>query len=308
MSSIVFNCGATMKKILVFPLVLCFAFNLFAQEKSEIEMNQFTGNLKYDSKELTNNSVSSSQSIEFSGGAKKNPMLAGLFSLLLPGAGEFYTGNYWKAAAFLAAEVAIVTTAIIYDKKGDDQTKVFENYADQNWSVVKYAEWLLQHRSSLGVPDNYNITIDYANTSLPPWERVNWQEINAYESNISIGGHNPFTHKLEVHGHQQYYEMIGKYHQFSPGWSDFNSSEFDYTKRSFFFDSYSDMRGKANDYYNVATKAVVVIYVNHFLSTVDAIWSAVLHNKDIAMNVRLQQNNFAGHYDYVPTMNLRMSF
>jgi hypothetical protein len=65
-------------------------------------------------------------------------------SLVIPGAGEFYAGSYWKAAAFVIVEAAVITTAIIYDNKGDDQTERFENYADENWSVVKYAEWLAQ--------------------------------------------------------------------------------------------------------------------------------------------------------------------
>jgi hypothetical protein len=29
------------------------------------------------------------------------------------------------------------------------------------------------------------------------------------------------SHRLPPHGDQQYYEMIGKYHQYSPGWNDF---------------------------------------------------------------------------------------
>lgn len=286
---------------------IIYSVDLSAQNDTENFENKLTGNLKYDSKELTNTGLSANTQISFDEGKRKNPMLAGLFSLLVPGSGEFYAGSYWKAAAFFAIEAAIVTTAIIYDKKGDDQTRLFENYADRNWSVVKYAEWLLQHKASLGVPDNVTISIN-SNTALPPWERVSWKEINEFESRVSIGGHNPFTHKLEVHGHQQYYEMIGKYHQFASGWVDFNNNEFDYTKRSLFFDDYSTLRGKANDFYNVASKAVLVIYVNHFLSALDAIWTTVLHNRDLAVNVRLNQTNFAGHYDYVPTMNLRLSF
>ncbi|MCK7524858.1 MAG: hypothetical protein MZV64_48260 [Ignavibacteriales bacterium] len=60
-----------------------------------------------------------------------------------------------KAGIFLAIEAAVVTTAIVYDGKGDDKTIEFQNYADDytnpdhNWSVVKYAEWLNQYEGAI---------------------------------------------------------------------------------------------------------------------------------------------------------------
>ncbi len=79
---------------------------------------------------------------------KKSPILAGVLSLLVPGAGEIYSEEYLKAGIFLAIEAAVITTAVIYDNKGDDKTTEFQNYADDyksdkvtghNWSVVNYA-------------------------------------------------------------------------------------------------------------------------------------------------------------------------
>ncbi len=46
---------------------------------------------------------------------------------------------------------------------------------------------------------------------------------------------------------------------------------------------YSDMRGDANNFYSVASTAVIGIYVNHFLSALDAVWSATQFNKDLAV-------------------------
>jgi len=37
---------------------------------------------------------------------RKSPWLAAGMSVLVPGAGEFYTESYWKSAAFFAVEVA----------------------------------------------------------------------------------------------------------------------------------------------------------------------------------------------------------
>jgi hypothetical protein len=58
-----------------------------------------------------------------------------VLSLILPGAGEFYSESYIKAGVFLALEAAAITTAIVYDKKGDDQTSVYQHFADRNWDV-----------------------------------------------------------------------------------------------------------------------------------------------------------------------------
>ncbi len=68
------------------------------------------------------------------------------------------------------------------------------------------------------------------------------------------------------------------------------------------------MRGKANDYYNVADKAVIGIYINHFLSMLDAVWSAVQFNKDIAVRVRMERINFADNIELVPTIKISFQF
>ncbi len=49
---------------------------------------------------------------------------------------------------------------------------------------------------------------------------MNFQKLNYYESQIGKEG-SGFTHKLPPHGDQQYFELIGKYYQYNPGWNDF---------------------------------------------------------------------------------------
>ena len=197
---------------------------------------------------------------------------------------------------FVVIEAAVVTTAVIYDGKGDDKTTEFQNYADDyknpdhNWSVVKYAEWLNDHGA--------NISIN-SDESLPPWKRVNWTELNNAETG---------SHKLYAHGEQQYYEMIGKYHQFSPGWNDFPDNQVSLEPISQNFHYYAGLRGKANDYYNVAAKAVIGIYINHFLSAADAIWTTINYNKSLAVKVRVEKRQFANQIELVPTLKLSFGF
>jgi len=286
-----------MRKIILI-IILFSSINSIAQSDNEVLLS---GNLAVDSKILlkdykpestVNLNITNSEN-------KKSPLLAGLFSAILPGAGEFYAESYYKSAIFLALEAALVTVAITYNKKGDDKTKEFENYADNvtensGWSVVRYAQWINQHKGK-------NIQIN-PNTNLKPWERVNWSELNSVERQI-----NGFSHTLTRHGEQQYYEMIGKYHQFSPGWWDFSGGS-NNSEISPGYAYYSGLRGEANDLYNISTKAVVGIYVNHFLSALDAVWSVVSFNKDLAVKFRMDAIQVADNYDIYPTVYLKYNF
>ena len=111
-----------------------------------------SGNLSTDAKILFNQYVEpAAPQFSYSVENKKSPILAGVMSLIIPGSGEIYVGEYLKAGIFLAIEAAVVTTAFVYDGKGDDKTTEFQNYADDytnpdhNWSVLKYAQWLIDY-------------------------------------------------------------------------------------------------------------------------------------------------------------------
>ncbi len=266
-------------------------------QSSEINL---TGSLYTDSKMiLEKNNVESLPQLALQNEDKKSPLLAGALSFVLPGAGEFYNGEYLRAAIFVAIEAAVITTAVIYNNKAIKQTESFQNYADDyknpdhNWSVVKYAEYLNSQQTD---PDKL-VQIN-PNESLPPWERVNWAQLNAAER-AGDG-----THSLPPHGTQQYYELIGKYHEYIPGWT---KGEDIVNPPKEMLD-YSKMRGKANDLYNVSSKAVIGIYINHFLSILDAVWVTVNHNKSLAVKMRMEEKYYADRMELVPTLKFSLSF
>jgi hypothetical protein len=276
-----------MKNLLFISLIIiAVTAQIFSQQK-------LTGSLSEDSKiafaETQNVPVYFNYPVQ----NKKSPILAGIFSLLIPGTGEIYTGQYIKAGIFLVIEAAAIGVAVSYDKKGDNKTTEFQGYADDRWSVVRYAEWLNEYEYQGQTKVNIN-----PNTSLKPWERVNWDELNAAEKG---------SHRLPAHGEQQYYEMIGKYFQYSAGWDDYIGGANNNLVSPNYL-SYSGMRGKANDYYNVASKAVIGIYINHFLSALDAAWSAVSFNKNLAVNIRAENIQIADQIEMVPVINFRYSF
>ena len=286
-------------KILFFAILF---FTTAFSQSSEGEL-LLTGNLNSDSKFILSN-YQENQIIKhnFQMENKKSPILGGLMSILLPGAGEIYAGEYWKAAIFIAVEAAAITTAVIYDKKGDDKTAEFESFANQNWDIKRYAEWTLNNLPVLNASLNAS---DYRDLVINPSDgSVNWSELNNLERAIGNG----YSHTLAQYGDQQYYEMIGKYPQFSHGWSDSEPSDTDYHILSPYFKSYSIMRGDANDLYGVASTAVIFIYVNHFLSALDAAWSVANYNNELAVKFRMEQINLAGRIEYTPTINIALSF
>lgn len=283
-------------------IVMIFIISILAANYSfgQTEMNnkiELTGSLYADSKIISNSySALNTNPMADDMPSKKSPVLAGFLSALIPGAGQIYNEDYWIAGAFIVVEAALVTTAIVYDNKGDDQTEYFQSYADDymnpdhNWSVVRYAEWLNTYQDA-------NIQIN-PDESLPPWERVDWNELNAAETG---------SHHLPPHGEQQYYELIGKYHQYSSGWNDFTGGA---NKEiiSANFEYYAGERGQANDYYNTASTAIVGIYINHLLAAAEAVWGANRFNDKLAVNIRVEQYNFATGTELIPTLKMKYSF
>lgn len=285
-------------KISLFFL-LCLSFAVIAQNREN--QNNLTGSLSTDANLILVNYPSKGDpQISFPSENKKLPMLAGLLSLIIPGAGEIYTEEYLKAGIFLVIEVAAITVDVIYLKKGDKATEEFKTFANANWSARRYAEWLNTYRVELGIT---NPPID-----LGLVDQKDYSQINSNESQVSVNG-KAFSHHLPRYGDQQYYELIGKYHQFNHGWSDSDNNTIEWLNNiSPMFVDYAKMHIKPDNIYRVASTAVIGIYVNHFLSALDAIWSATTFNKNLAVKVRLDNIQFADHAEFYPKIYLSYNF
>ena len=273
-----------------------------------------TGNLHVDLfglRDLESRPRLSDETLEGQEPSYKSPWIAAGLSLVLPGAGEFYADSYLKAAIFFVIEAAAWTVAYTQDRNGDKQTDAFQKFGDQNWSVVKYANYA---EATYG-PPNGPYTWHIAGTdNLPPWQQINWAELNRMERDIGGNSNNIegryFSHTLPPHGDQQYYEEIGKYPQFNTGWNDgsYNPGDFQYgDPLTSNFHYYSGERGKANTFYNRATTAVTIAVVNHVLSALDAGWTASSHNTVHAgVMMKTQQIGFTIHE--VPVLTVGYSF
>lgn len=231
---------------------------------------------------------------------EKSTWLAVGLSALLPGAGQFYAKNIWKAAIFLGVEAAAWGTFAYFQHKGNKQTESFQNYANQYWSINTYAQWL---------NDYFNAGL---NPQDPDKERLR-RAVNEFEAE-------KFSHTLPEFYSQQYYEMIGKYQNFQGGWSNLNHIPDNTPSSSYYyeiykdpiFNYYADERQKANDFYNRGDIGIYAMILNHILSAADAAWTVSIYNKEVRMKTGMGVKTYISPYTLqtgmMPTWKLSVSF
>lgn len=169
----------------------------------------------------------------------KSPKRALFFSVLIPGAGEFYCHSYIKSAAFLCLEAVLWVSYANFADQGDELEDEFEKFADEHWSRQLFQQWLT----------------------------------------TTEGENAEKTHELPETNTQQYYEMIGKYDQFYAGWDDVKELGLKYGDRKGIRMEYMNMRKDSNDKFKKATTMVSLVILNHIVSAVDAAWCAFRYNK-----------------------------
>lgn len=172
---------------------------------------------------------------------EKSSKKAFLYSLFVPGAGEYYAQSKIKTGVFLSLEAAFWIGYFSYHSQGKDKEDKFMAYADQYWDTTGYFDFL---DTSCGTrSDRAPCVANNGDTSY-------------------------WTHHLPDQENQEYYEMIGKYDQFRAGWDDPNHRE-----------TYMDMRYDANKTLDKAKYAVMGVLANHFLSAFDAAYTAKKYNQ-----------------------------
>lgn len=282
------------RKNIILLLILTLSFSIFASgnttstklKSKNSELNNYLlaqnmGDATEDNeKEKTNPRKMKKAKESFRDG--KSPLIASGLSLLIPGAGEIYGEDYLRGGIFLGIEVALWSGYYYYDTDGDDKTEAFHKYAGENFSEDRYFLGVTQlfdpaelATAGLGMLDSIGYVSNRSN-----WEEVaNFLEVDSLL--YSSEGYTDFGHELPTNKTQQYYEMIGKYHQFAMGWNDFSGWEggsltiaarqdylsFTSSKQE---DIYEDMRYQANLAYEAGQNFLMVSVLNHVASAFDA--------------------------------------
>jgi Family of unknown function (DUF5683) len=223
------------------------------------------------------------------GGARSVPKAFAL-SAVVPGLGQAYNRSWWKVGVAVAAEAALITAYFSWKNKGNDGERGYKAFAHQNWSPIKYAEWLNAYSGYTGSDVPLPSLTDAEFMHPETWTAAQRTEVDAFFNEIRAAERQSsfvetgasFSHVLPYFGEQQYYELIGKYFQFAPGWDDYNYApdadpEIVMSKDAHFY-YYAHIHAKANDYLRRSRWAGAFIIVNHFAAAVDAAISARRHN------------------------------
>jgi hypothetical protein len=241
---------------------------------------------------------------------QKSPGLAFLLSAAVPGAGEFYSGAKYRAAAFFGVEV--ISWIVYFNRKsvGEQLEKDYKKWADTYWNAWNWYANGLTHRPYLGIPDSteeasHLIYFEYNGEEYPSNTAYLDENLNGWESLLESGELAPIKTR-------DYYENIGKYDQFASGWADFNTIEADMdtsiipnsARRS----NYLNQRYDSNQALKMATNFATVVMFNHLISAFHAQIAAKQYRgpdkKEITWNVGLVTD-----YTYKnPIRGLTLSF
>lgn len=275
------------------------------------------------------------------------PLAFGL-SAMVPGAGQAYNRHWIKSAAAITLEATIIALNRTWLRDGRDGRRSYQGEAHQNWSALRYAYWLNDYAQYLNqLPDGRSINADpvpisadvHAIDLTQPdgWTsserlavRELFLEIRRLEGSVyhALTGAS-FSHKLPFFAEQQYYELVGKYYQFAPGWSDYeallrdgrptwiddngqfiesidpevSTPDGELVHVSDQFLAYAKQHADANTLLRRARRISSVLIVNHLLAALDAAIFARINNLRVDASMQLMRD-VDGAALWVPSVRL----
>jgi len=162
-----------------------------------------------------------------------------LLSAVVPGAGEISMGHWWRGLPLVAADVATWVGYAHYNGEGNDLRDQYQLFADQNWNEDRWQDSLTVTRFwDTSAPWNCNCSPPY----IPPDEDL-----------------------------REYYENLGKYEQFFPGWEDWNRN-YDPEDPQSLRRIYSDMRIESNNRLDSANRLIGVAALTRVVSVIQSFW------------------------------------
>ncbi len=276
----------------------------------------------------------------FSSPRRSVPLAFGM-SAVIPGAGQVYNRDWMKAAVAIAAEATVLVLYTSWRKQGVNGRDAYKAQAHAHWSPVQYAHWLNDYTKYLNqlpnarqvnaLPVDIPVLLAGIKFSQPdtwtPSERLAvhslFQDIRRLERAVYHGETGAaFSHVLPFFGEQQYYELIGKYFQYAPGWGDYvaltregrvtwidENGEFiasiepeagasgntrpNVSER---FYRYADDHASANTYLRRASRITTLLVANHVIAAIDAAIFARLHNRRVHLRFGLLEDIHGGTY------------
>lgn len=171
-----------------------------------------------------------------------------VLSAIVPGAGEIFTGHLWNGLPLVAADVATWLGYAHYQSEGDAWKETYEAFADAHWDEGRWQSQLA-----------------YADSFPPnPWDSY-WDPASPYNCDCSP----PYIPRTE--DEREYYENLGKYNHFFPGWEDWTLA-YDPENPASLRRQYVDMRIESNGNYENADTLLGVAAATRLLSIIQTYW------------------------------------
>ena len=217
-----------------FSILLCFNDNLIDNESIK---NNFKNFMNFSNK----NSDSDQKNNE-------NVFLGSILSAIIPGVGQIYNKDYKRGYAYLSIELLSWIYRENYISKSKFYEKKYKNFANEHWSFQK---WVTDY--CLFADPNHPVHYTMINNETGffyPWDDShhieffingelkqtnssngsNWFEntfidecSDAFNNNLQCG--TDFFSSVEVIKSHHFYEGLGKYELFFPGWDDTHECE-----------------------------------------------------------------------------------
>lgn len=224
-----------------------------------------------------------------------------LASAAIPGLGQAANKQWWKTGIFMALEATAIGIYLHKSNLGRNGERKYEQFADSKWSVVQYADWLVD---TYGYDQDDVLNPEYQGHEEFPeptfdtskdWEIINIQGLREVERETTYTSGHSFSHDLPDYGSQQYYELVSKYHQYAPGWRDFENPFGENGKMDAgmgYFSPYgwehAAIGYRFNDDLNTAGHLATLILVNHFVSAFDAFFTQKLRDNRIQASASMR--------------------
>lgn len=308
-----------MRKLILFFFVL-FYIGLFDTLNAQPYKSSLTGSVVKPEESLEISPTltledfrfepSSQSSASFIEIPRRNPGAAFLASGIIPGSGQAINGKWGRAAVYFLTDLASVAYYINQNNTAKRNERAYERYANQNWSVVAYAQWLVDYSEANGLSNGYEalasqvtgLEPDFSNTTND-WNKINISAIREVEKQtpfIYANGSQAsfFSHEVQDYGSQQYYELMSKYYQFQPGWQDFHQERISNPDHIYLYTWDNNMitsdfiegRDRAEEFnnnYRNAGNIIKLVMVNHVVSAFDAFFTVKLKNSRLEPSANL---------------------
>lgn len=210
-------------------------------------------------------------------------------SLILPGSAQLVDQQWVRGGLYLGLEVAVWAIYASNESSARKGERAYERFANQHWSVVKYAQWIIDYHDAHGLSNPYLSDLQQQVNGLEPaydiqvdWARVPIGTLRNVERNTlyvygTQRGANNFSHVMPDYGSQQYYELVSKYYQYGPGWADFDPTDvylpWNGSEMSPNFYEGRDLAQAFNDQYRTASSMLSLVIMNHMISAFDSFFS-----------------------------------